>query len=150
MNAVALKSVFTEYARFEIMQRFEEDKARKMQQAIKDAQEQNKPPEYPEEHYMFINDIDMALQDDYFLVKANVTSTRDAEITTDVYIKVRIVKVTVVGDSAVASTLQNIVGFKAEVFDLDIKEPDLIKKLEKLGFLASIVMAAFSPFLVCL
>jgi hypothetical protein len=97
--------------------------------------------------YMYINDIDMALQDDYFLVKANVTSTKDAEITTDVYIKMRMVKITVVGDSGIASNLQNMVGFKAEVFGVDINEPDLIKKLEKLGFIAGIITAAFSPFL---
>jgi hypothetical protein len=39
------------------------------------------------------------------------------------------------------------VGFKAEVFGVDINEPDLIKKLEKLGFIAGIITAAFSPFL---
>jgi hypothetical protein len=30
---------------------------------------------------------------------------------------------------------------------VDIKEPDLIEKLEKLGFIAGIITAAFSPFL---
>jgi len=147
MNAMVLERVFDEYARFEIMKRFEEDKAEKMQAAIQYALEHNIPPDYPDEHYLFINDIDMALQDGYFLVKANITSTKGAEIKTDVYIKMRMVKITVVGETGFTSNAQGMVGFKAQVFDVDIKEPDLIKKLEKLGFLAGIITAAFSPFL---
>jgi len=96
---------------------------------------------------MFINDINIDLRDDYFFVSANVTSTKDVEITTDVYIKMRMVKITVVGDSGFTSNAQGMVGFRAHVFDVDIKEPDLVKKLAKLGFIAGVITAAFSPFL---
>lgn len=147
MNAVVLNKIFDEYARFEILKKFEEDKAKQMQAAIEYAQQHNIPPNYPEIQHLFINDINIEVRDDHFFITANVTSTQDAEITTDVHIKMRMVKVTVVGDSGYTSSAQYMVGFKADVYEVKIDEPELIEKLITLGFIVGIVLAAFSPFI---
>ena len=59
INSVVVNKVFTEYGRFEIMKKFEESKAKAIQDAIKWGEEHNKPPIYPAIKSITINNIDI-------------------------------------------------------------------------------------------
>src|SRR3989337_1423612 len=142
-----MKYVFERYARFQIMQRYEDDKKRQIDKAIEYAQQHNIPPKYPEISTLTLNNIGIEMKDNHFVIHANVTSRKKVEITTDVHMKMRLLWTRATGDTAYTSQLQHLNGVRAEVFDLQIDEPDLVDTIKVIGFIIGFVAAVFSPFI---
>lgn len=147
INAVLFRESFIRIGRYEIFRMFEVAKNKEIEEAVATAQRNNTPYNPPEIAGFQVRDAWIEQMDNYVNLNLSVKKTSGIDATLTITMKLRVVSTNVDGDTAFLSNQQFNVGWKAEVYDIDIQTPFWLDFLVGVGYVSGFLLLTPDPFI---